>query len=577
MRKSLLVFVSFIYLSSGCAKEESNPSGSSTSTKASVSGLVLDENNQPVAGATVMLENATEITNSQGYFILEEIQLNKERNLITVSKPGYWTHKTSFRSKVPSGFSINISLQKKSFDFTISSSSGGVLTIGGNTISFPSNAFVTSGNLVYTGSVSIAINSISTQDPDFGFNVPGNDQLAIDKNGNQCVLNNFGILGVELQDPAGNPLFLAPGKKATITISINPAQLSNAPATIPIWHFEETAGLWEEEGTATKQTNSYVGEVSHFSWWSYSTSSSFAFIEGHIFDCSNQPSAFANINTVSGLSTHSDQNGYYYALVPINTQISLFASNGFDSSAVYLFNTASQGSLTTLPDFIIPCSNSGYISGVANGCGSIPVNGIITFFNPLAFTTCYLKITNGVFSGPVGAGPNINYMASCPQGSASGNINISPSPVQTTLGPLQLCNMTGTSLITCSFNLPSAGPFSISQNDISNSWELISQNLLFVNTNSNYLAYDTLVEFEGSFPPSTGQYTNTPPHTFNFHISLPPPYFYDFFPSGGVLNVSHIDTLNNSFEFSYSGLADIYDIDGSIGSHPVNFNFKINH
>ena len=66
---------------------------------------------------------------------------------------------------------------------------------------------------------------------------------------------------------AGEKLQIASGKTATITIPIPSAMQANAPASIPLWYFDETKGIWKEEGSATKQGNNYVGTVAHFSFW----------------------------------------------------------------------------------------------------------------------------------------------------------------------------------------------------------------------------------------------------------------------------------------------------------------------
>jgi len=62
-------------------------------------------------------------------------------------------------------------------------------------------------------------------------------------------------------------LQLATGKNATVTFPIATATQSTAPATIPLWFFDETKGMWIEQGSATKTGNTYVGTVSHFTWW----------------------------------------------------------------------------------------------------------------------------------------------------------------------------------------------------------------------------------------------------------------------------------------------------------------------
>ena len=70
---------------------------------------------------------------------------------------------------------------------------------------------------------------------------------------------------VELRDASGNPLQLAPGKKAILKL---PAP-ANSPATSPLWHFNEKYGLWIQAGVATKTGDTYTAEVNHFSTWNF--------------------------------------------------------------------------------------------------------------------------------------------------------------------------------------------------------------------------------------------------------------------------------------------------------------------
>jgi hypothetical protein len=70
-----------------------------------------------------------------------------------------------------------------------------------------------------------------------------------------------------MKDGSGNELKLKSGKKATINVPVATTQQSTAASTIPLWHFNETTAVWEEEGAATLNGTIYTGEVSHFSWW----------------------------------------------------------------------------------------------------------------------------------------------------------------------------------------------------------------------------------------------------------------------------------------------------------------------
>jgi hypothetical protein len=91
--------------------------------------------------------------------------------------------------------------------------------------------------------------------------------------------------------------------------------LTNAPATIPLWYFNDTLGIWKEEGTATKQGNNYVGSVSHFSFW----------------NC-DVPSNFVNLKMT--LKNQNQEILPGYRVVLVNTQNNSHAHGNTDSSGI---------------------------------------------------------------------------------------------------------------------------------------------------------------------------------------------------------------------------------------------------
>ena len=71
---------------------------------------------------------------------------------------------------------------------------------------------------------------------------------------------------------------------ADIVMPVPSEILNSAPATIPLWHFDEDLGSWVEEGQATLVNGEYVGQVSHFSFWNYDVPSNFIHLSGSIFN-----------------------------------------------------------------------------------------------------------------------------------------------------------------------------------------------------------------------------------------------------------------------------------------------------
>src|SRR6185369_10716949 len=115
---------------------------------------------------------------------------------------------------------------------------------------------------------------------------------------------------------------------ATITLPIPAALLNKAPASIPLWYFDNTSGLWKQEGIAAKQGNNYVGVVSHFSFWSVGDIAGYITLTVSFTDSTNG-TPFANklvniirLDSTSGGAgatiSHTDNTGTVSGLVPVN-------------------------------------------------------------------------------------------------------------------------------------------------------------------------------------------------------------------------------------------------------------------
>src|SRR5690606_555839 len=107
----------------------------------------------------------------------------------------------------------------------------------------------------------------------------------------------------------------------------------SAPATIPLWYFDETKGMWIEEGSATLQGNTYTGTVTHFSFWNWDIPFSAIIMELTLVDQNNNPlqnytiklTNTANSDWRSG-TTNAD--GWVGGLTYSNATLTLEVYNG---------------------------------------------------------------------------------------------------------------------------------------------------------------------------------------------------------------------------------------------------------
>ena len=233
----------------------------------SVEGIITDLNNIPVSNATVAGGTATTTTDANGNFTLTKVQFTADTVVINVTKEGFFQGSKNFGSTTKTVKDAKIQLLPKPASSIITASSGGNVTVtGGGSVDFIGGFVNASNGTVYTGNVSVSTVYLNSTDQNFSTSVPGNLK-GVNAINQQGVLQSFGVIAVELNDASGNKLQLAQGKTATIALPIPAALLGKAPASIPLWYFDDTKGWWKKEGIATRQGNNYVGVVTHFSFW----------------------------------------------------------------------------------------------------------------------------------------------------------------------------------------------------------------------------------------------------------------------------------------------------------------------
>jgi hypothetical protein len=234
---------------------------------ANVSGIILDENNTPIANAVVTSGVGTTTTNSNGMFILNNISLSKENGNITVVKAGYFKGIRSFKTTAGKNHSVRLQLMAKNLSGTINAANGGTINAnGGATITFPAEAFVTSAGAAYTGTVNVYSRWIDPTAANLPFVIPG-DLRGVSTNGVENILETYGMLGAEIVDGSGNALKIAAGKKAIISFPIPASIAATAPTSILLWHFDDATARWKENGTASKVGSTYTAQVDKFSFW----------------------------------------------------------------------------------------------------------------------------------------------------------------------------------------------------------------------------------------------------------------------------------------------------------------------
>jgi hypothetical protein len=459
----VLVSLSIVFIFS-CQKDTIYKAGESNNLRTTVTGIVSDESNAPLSDVTVTAYGQTTATNEYGAFVLKNINANKDRCVLEFSKSGFFNRTHGFIASGNTVNYVNIVLMSNAASQTVSASSGGTVVLtDGSTVDFQPNSFVTAANgSAYSGTVNIAIKHLSPDDDNFGFMSPGGDLLGKNLNDEDVVLISYGMLGVELTG-GGEALQLAPGTTATLTMSIAASQLASAPATIPLWYFDETTSLWKEEGTANKVGNNYVGTVQHFSWWNYDYQGPKSFIQGKVVDCNGVPLPNMHVTVNGWYIMTTNQNGEFYDAVPcgMTFTIQVLASNnpGLTTDGPLLNIPAlTANHVYTVPDMIVSCATK--VAGTLSLCNGESANGFVYItdsagFNRMAFTS------NSSFNSIVIPNTELYLTASDFIGMNKNHQTISaiPQGEVLNLGAIALCDLGVAATSTNNFTL-TGGPFS---------------------------------------------------------------------------------------------------------------------
>jgi hypothetical protein len=409
-----LLSLTFI-LNTGCQQDLENPNpgtggvttnpvNDNEAVTGGVNGIVVDENNQPVVGATVTSGASSTTTDRYGAFRFRNISLSKANGTVKVVKAGYFNSFRTFVSVAGRINNIRLKLLPKTNAGTFSGAGGGTINItGGGKLVMPAAAVTDAGGAAYSGSVNVAMTWIDPSSADLP-NILMGDLRGITSGGEERGLSTYGMLGIEMTGAGGQPLKIATGKTAELTFPVPASLQASAPATIDLWHFDEATARWKQEGSATKVGNNYIAQVSHFSFWN--CDAPFPLINLCMSFVSSENNLLNNVQVrikrvVNGSYGYgrTDSAGNLCGLVPKNEAL-VIEVLGQCNEVVYSQNAGPFTANATLPPITttIPAANNLIITGTLTNCaGANVTNGAATVY--VTGGNYYsVPVTNGTFT-----------------------------------------------------------------------------------------------------------------------------------------------------------------------------------
>lgn len=355
----LLVLMGF----SACEKDKPTTPSTPPAPSGVITGSVYAPGKAALSGVTVKSGTISTTTDAFGMY-----QLN---NVPTGTNVKVDFEKTGFISLQKTVDVINAKTSYLSCTMfqavtaTLPAVSGGSVNEGGAEVILPANAFVDANNVPFTGTVRAEMKYFDPTNAENLEAFPGTFSGIM--NGQTTAFESYGFISAKFFDnaKADSPLKLAPGKTAELKAPIPWALLANAPATIPLWYYDEVQGTWIAEGTATKVGNTYEGEVSHFTYWNFDhpiTVSDQSTLQGYVkWDSANGAPVVGAQLVATGVDyagytrVYTDNDGYFSISVKANAQVRLRAYLGQNSTAANspIINTPAGGQSNTVSTLVM--------------------------------------------------------------------------------------------------------------------------------------------------------------------------------------------------------------------------------
>lgn len=410
----LLALFAIMFVATSCSRREEWSGFPTTSQnggntfRGGITGRIIDENHLPVKNALVRAHGKSVQTNLNGEFVLQGLDIPQFNGYVSVEKAGYFKGTRTFIvSKADVLNRVEIQLIPKTVRGTFAGSTGASITFDGVTLDFAPYSIMDANGKTYTGSVTLVGAHLNPESSDFPRIMPGT-LIGQNNEGVRQGLESFGMLAVELQGSNGEHLQILTGKTVDMSMDVPPTKLASAPATLPLWYFDEVTGIWKQEGEATLQGGKYVGTLAHFSFWNCDYGGPIINLDAQFVDVNGNPVINTQVNiTATAINdtryAWTDNTGTVTGGMPYNSPLVI---NVVDNCGNILYAQNLGPYISNISLGTITISSNNYITanyvGTATDCNNAPVtNGFVKI--TVGTITSYTNLINGAFNFTVPA------------------------------------------------------------------------------------------------------------------------------------------------------------------------------
>lgn len=321
------------------ASEDGSDDGSDQAPRGTVvAGSVTDADGLPLADVELRSGETTVQSDADGRFELPVTA--GEAVIVHLRKPGYvpGLERVTVFENTPTA--LRAVLRAEAPAIPLDADLGGeVVGMRGARIDAPPGAFVTRDGQPIGGTVQVHLTPLNPAIPAEYDAYPG-DGLARTTDGSLVQLETFGVLDVTVRQD-GQDLTIAEGMGVEVEIPLPDPAPAMLPDTVALWGFDEEAGVWEEEGIATLDTEAgiYRGTITHLSPWNADQPLQATCVKGHVQDEEGRPVAGAmvyaeGVDYLGGSTATSAEDGEFCVPVRKDSRVEITAYDWGNGAAV---------------------------------------------------------------------------------------------------------------------------------------------------------------------------------------------------------------------------------------------------
>ena len=201
---------------------------------ASVSGIVVDQQDKPMQDLELNFRGTTYTTDVNGYFRIIDTPTSDQGGYLTFTQSGYYNNYKYFYPEAGKQSFVRVRMVAEKLSGDFRTVEGGIIQVdGGATVAFDPNSIVDGNNDPYTGSVNVYAYWYNPSSGVLQEEMPG-DLRGINLEEQAVQLATYGMMAVNLKDASGNKLQIADGQKATLTFPIPSELINDVPKRLPL-------------------------------------------------------------------------------------------------------------------------------------------------------------------------------------------------------------------------------------------------------------------------------------------------------------------------------------------------------